>query len=109
MAPQPRSALEAVAHTLVYDCMISDATSLELLMSVTAPVRVIDSEGSTGDLTGWVAAVSPLTEGSFGPAQVLGQLRCGHQRVVVCGSVRVPCHIVLSRASLPIRTRTRWA
>jgi pimeloyl-ACP methyl ester carboxylesterase len=82
MAPKPRSALEAVAHTLVYDCMISDAMSLELLTSVTAPVRVIDSEGSTGDLTGWVAAVSPLTEGSFGPAQVLGQLRCGHQRVV---------------------------
>ena len=30
MAPQTRSALEAVAHTLVYDCVISDATSFEL-------------------------------------------------------------------------------
>jgi pimeloyl-ACP methyl ester carboxylesterase len=57
MAPQTRSALEAVAHTLVYDCVISDATSLELVRSVTAPTLVIDSEGSTGDLTGWAAAI----------------------------------------------------
>jgi pimeloyl-ACP methyl ester carboxylesterase len=57
MATQTRSALEAVAHTLVYDCVISDATSLELVRSVTAPTLVIDSEGSTGDLTGWAAAI----------------------------------------------------
>jgi len=101
MAPQPRSALQAVAHTLVYDCMISDATSLELLTSVTAPVRVIDSEGSIGDLTGWVAEVSPLTEGSFGPAQVLGKLRCGHQRVVVADG----CEWHVTSSSLAHRFR----
>ncbi len=51
------SALQAVAHTLVYDCMISDATSLELVASVTAPTLVLDSEGTTGPLTGWAAAI----------------------------------------------------
>lgn len=49
--------MEAVAHTLVYDCIVSDATSLASVASVTAPTLVIDSEGSTGDLTGWAAAV----------------------------------------------------
>jgi pimeloyl-ACP methyl ester carboxylesterase len=50
-------ALEAIAHTLVYDCTIADATSLELVASVTTPTLVIDSEGTTGQLTGWAAAV----------------------------------------------------
>jgi hypothetical protein len=50
-------ALTAIAPTLVYDCTISDATSLQLVTSVTAPTLVIDSEGSTGELTGWAAAV----------------------------------------------------
>lgn len=52
-----RRAFEAVAHTLVYDCMISNATSLELLSSVTAPTLVIDSQGTSGDLTDWAAAI----------------------------------------------------
>jgi pimeloyl-ACP methyl ester carboxylesterase len=51
------AALEAVAHTLVYDCRISDAMSLGLLRSVTVPTLVIDSQGSTGDLTGMSATV----------------------------------------------------
>jgi pimeloyl-ACP methyl ester carboxylesterase len=50
-------ALESVAHTLVYDCVLSDATSLELAASVTVPTLVIDSEGTTGELTGWAAAI----------------------------------------------------
>lgn len=50
-------ALEAIAHTLVYDCIISDEMSFELVASVTAPTLIIDSEASTGDLTGWAAAV----------------------------------------------------
>jgi len=37
--------------------MISDATSLELLASVPPPTLVIDSEASTGELTGWAAAI----------------------------------------------------
>jgi len=57
MTPPVWAALEAVAHTLVYDCMISDATSLRLIRSVTAPTLVIDSQGSTGDLTGMAATV----------------------------------------------------
>jgi pimeloyl-ACP methyl ester carboxylesterase len=57
-APGVWAALEAVAHTLVYDCRISDATSLELLGSVWAPSLVIDSQGSGGELSGMAAAVA---------------------------------------------------
>jgi len=57
MTPPVWAALEAVAHTLVYDCMISDATSLALIRSVTAPTLVIDSQGSSGELTGMAATV----------------------------------------------------
>ncbi len=51
------SAMESVAPTLVYDCVISEATSLATLASVRAPTLVLDSQGSTDDLTGWAAAV----------------------------------------------------
>jgi pimeloyl-ACP methyl ester carboxylesterase len=57
MTPPVWAALEAVAHTLVYDCMISDATSLRLIRSVTAPALVIDSQGSGGELSGMAATV----------------------------------------------------
>jgi pimeloyl-ACP methyl ester carboxylesterase len=57
MTPPVWAALEAVAHTLVYDSIISNATSLELVSSVTVPTLVLDSQGSTGDLTGMAAAV----------------------------------------------------
>lgn len=57
MTPPVWAALEAVAHTLVYDCTLADATSLALIRSVTVPTLVIDSEGSTGELTGMAAAV----------------------------------------------------
>jgi pimeloyl-ACP methyl ester carboxylesterase len=49
---------EAVAHTLLYDCAISNATSLELLGSVTTPTLVLDSQGSSDDLTGWAAQIA---------------------------------------------------
>jgi hypothetical protein len=49
--------MESVAHTLVYDSMISKATSSGLLASVTAPTLVLDSAGSNNDLTGMAAAV----------------------------------------------------
>jgi pimeloyl-ACP methyl ester carboxylesterase len=51
------SAMESVAHTLVYDCVISEATSSALLASVPTPTLVLDSQGSTEDLTGWAATV----------------------------------------------------
>jgi pimeloyl-ACP methyl ester carboxylesterase len=57
MTPPVWAALEAVAHTLVYDSIVSNAMSLEIVRSVTAPTLVLDSQGSTGDLTGWAAAV----------------------------------------------------
>jgi pimeloyl-ACP methyl ester carboxylesterase len=58
MTPEVWAALEAVAHTLVYDCRISDATSLELLSSVKASTLVIHSQGSGDELTGMAAAVA---------------------------------------------------
>jgi pimeloyl-ACP methyl ester carboxylesterase len=55
---QSWSAMEAVAHTLVYDCMISEATSFQLLASVSVPTLVLDSEGSTDNLAGMAASVA---------------------------------------------------
>jgi pimeloyl-ACP methyl ester carboxylesterase len=52
------SAMAAVAHTLVYDCMVSEATSLQLLASVSVPTLVLDSEESSDDLTGMAATVA---------------------------------------------------
>jgi len=50
--------MESVAHTLVYDCMISDATTSALLRSVSVPTLVLDSQGSTDNLTGWATSVA---------------------------------------------------
>lgn len=50
--------MESVAHTRVYDCKISDVTTPALLGSVGVPTLVIDSEGSTDNLTGWAARVA---------------------------------------------------
>jgi pimeloyl-ACP methyl ester carboxylesterase len=52
------SAMESVAPTLVYDSLISEATSFDLLTSVTVPTIVLDSEGSSDDLTGMAAMVA---------------------------------------------------
>jgi pimeloyl-ACP methyl ester carboxylesterase len=57
MTPPVWAALEAIAHTLVYDCKLSDAMSLQLIRSVTVPTLVIDSQGSSGELTGMAASV----------------------------------------------------
>jgi pimeloyl-ACP methyl ester carboxylesterase len=50
--------LVSIAHTLVYDCLISDATTPALLRAVETPTLVLDSSGSTDDLTGWAASVA---------------------------------------------------
>jgi pimeloyl-ACP methyl ester carboxylesterase len=50
--------MESVAHTLVYDCVISDSTTPALLRAVEAPALVLDSTGSSDDLTGWAATVA---------------------------------------------------
>jgi pimeloyl-ACP methyl ester carboxylesterase len=51
-------ALEPIAHTLVYDCEISNATTFDLLRSVPTPTLVLDSQGSSDDLTSGVAAIA---------------------------------------------------
>jgi pimeloyl-ACP methyl ester carboxylesterase len=52
------SGLEAVAHTLVHDATIALETTPELLATVTAPVLVLDSEGSSEDISGSAAAAA---------------------------------------------------
>jgi hypothetical protein len=49
-----------VAHTAVYDCMISDAVNSDVLASVTQPTLVLDSAGTDADLSGWAATVAAL-------------------------------------------------
>jgi len=51
-------AMESVAHTLVYDCRISEATAPEVFAAVTAPTLVLDSDGSTDDISGWASLVA---------------------------------------------------
>jgi hypothetical protein len=50
--------MEAVAHTLVYDSLISEAISFELLASVNVPTLVLDREGSSDELTGMATTVA---------------------------------------------------
>jgi pimeloyl-ACP methyl ester carboxylesterase len=52
--------MRSIAHTLVYDCVISDTTTPELLRSAEVPTLVLDSMGSTDDLTGWAATVAAM-------------------------------------------------
>jgi pimeloyl-ACP methyl ester carboxylesterase len=59
------SAMESVAPTLIYDSLVSEATSFDLLDSVTVPSLVLESEGSSGDLIGMARTVaSALRNGS---------------------------------------------
>ncbi len=53
-----KAQLDAVADTLVHDCVISDATRSPLFADVRVPTLVLDSEGSSEDLTGWAASVA---------------------------------------------------
>jgi hypothetical protein len=52
------SAMESVAPTLLYDSLISEMTSFDLLASVTVPTLVLDSEGSSDALIGMAATVA---------------------------------------------------
>lgn len=52
------SLMVSCAHTLVYDCTLSDTTTSDILRAVEAPTLVLDSEGSTDNLTGWATTVA---------------------------------------------------
>lgn len=54
-----------IAHTLVYDCRISDTTTPALLATVAVPTLVLDSAGSTDNLTGWAAQVASHIPGAI--------------------------------------------
>ena len=58
MTPPVWAALEAVAPTLVYDCRLSDAMSLQVLRSATVPTLVLDSQGSSPSITESAATVA---------------------------------------------------
>jgi pimeloyl-ACP methyl ester carboxylesterase len=48
----------SVAPTLVYDCLLSEATTRRVLRAVGVETLVLDSVGSSDDLTGWAAGVA---------------------------------------------------
>jgi hypothetical protein len=50
--------LEALAHTLVYDTVITSSFPSGLLARVTAPALVLASEGSDDRLLGWARGLS---------------------------------------------------
>ena len=53
-----------IAPSLVYDCRLSDAMNLDVLAAVTTPTLVLDSEGSSDDLTGSAASAARLIPGA---------------------------------------------
>jgi pimeloyl-ACP methyl ester carboxylesterase len=65
MDESDRNALETVAHTLVYDCLVSQATNDQTLRSVYAPTLVIDSLDTSDEIAGWAEQVADgLRQGS---------------------------------------------
>lgn len=54
----PWSAMVDIAYTLVYDSLIGEASTTELLSSVQLPALVLDSSGSSDDITGMAATVA---------------------------------------------------
>ncbi len=53
-------AMVSVAHTLMYDSRLGEATGTDLLARVRTPTLVLASAGSSGDLTGMAAATAAL-------------------------------------------------
>lgn len=53
-----------IAPTLVYDCCLSDAMGPDVLAAVSVPTLILDSEGSSDDLTGSAATVARLIPGA---------------------------------------------
>jgi pimeloyl-ACP methyl ester carboxylesterase len=60
MGPESLAAMAAIAHTFVYDCRLGEASTLDTARAVEVPTLVIDSQGSTDDLTGWAAGLAAV-------------------------------------------------
>jgi len=58
------SRMVAIAPTFVHDCRLSDAMRPDILAAITVPTLILDSEGSTDDLTGSAAAAARLISGA---------------------------------------------
>ncbi len=54
------AAMVSIGHTLAYDSKLSEATDADLLRRVTTPTLLLDSAGSTDDLTGMAATAAAL-------------------------------------------------
>jgi pimeloyl-ACP methyl ester carboxylesterase len=54
------AAMVSIGHTLAYDSLLSEATTPDLLSRVKVPALILDSEGSTGNLTGMAATAVTL-------------------------------------------------
>lgn len=55
----------AVAATLAYDSALSESVDAELLRRVDVPTLVLDSAGSTSDLTSMATVASTLIPGAL--------------------------------------------
>lgn len=53
-----------IAPTLVYDCQLSDSMGPEVLAAVDVPTLILDSEGSSDDLTGSAATAARQIPGA---------------------------------------------
>lgn len=58
------SKMVAIAPSLVHDCVLSDATTASLLRSVETPTLILDSDGSTDNLTGSAAQAAKQIPGA---------------------------------------------
>jgi pimeloyl-ACP methyl ester carboxylesterase len=58
MGEDSLAAMAAIAHTLVYDCLLGESTTAATARRVEVPTLVLDSQGSSDDLTGWAAGVA---------------------------------------------------
>lgn len=58
------SRMVGIAPTLVYDCRLSDAMRPDVLASVRVPALVLDSAGSSDDLTGSAATAARMIPGA---------------------------------------------
>jgi pimeloyl-ACP methyl ester carboxylesterase len=58
------AAMVEIAPTLVYDCRLSDAMNYSILAAIDVPVLVLDSQGSSDDLTGSAAIAARQIPGA---------------------------------------------
>ena len=66
-------ALEATAHTLVYDSVITGSIPPDRLSALSTPTLVLGSEGSTRQLRNWVQGIAEAERFCAFPARHLAR------------------------------------